>query len=278
MTTARQRRLGAELRKMREAAGLNAREAAAILGIDHTKISHMETARFGVSAERLRVLARTYGCADQEYVAALEAMATDRSKGWEQDYRETLPSFFLDLVELERRAKSLRTYQIAHLPGLTQTEDYARAIFELVYPPLTREEIEPRIAHRMRRAQVLDGDNAPTFSAVIHEAALRMRFGGAKLARRQLDHLLSVSERPNCILRVLTFEADGFAGSGQAVLLAGGPVPKLDTVHLDSAHGAILLDAETQLNSYRLLLAAMEERSLNQARSRDFIHKIAHAL
>ncbi|MFE3021446.1 helix-turn-helix domain-containing protein [Streptomyces sp. NPDC059256] len=278
MTTARQRRLGAELRKMREAAGLNAREAAAILGIDHTKISHMETARFGVSAERLRVLANTYGCSDNEYVAALVAMATDHEKGWQEEYRGILPAGFLDLVELERKARFLRTYQVAHLPGLMQTEDYARAIFEFGFPPLAPEDIDTRIAHRMKRAKVLDGDESPRFSAVIHEAALRMKFGGANTTRTQLKHLLCLSERPNCTIKVLAFSAEGFAGSGQAILMAGGPIPRLDTVHLDSTHGPLFLDAESQLNAYRDLLSAMEDRSLSEEKSRDIIRSIMHAL
>ncbi|WFB08555.1 helix-turn-helix transcriptional regulator [Streptomyces sp. LX-29] len=278
VTTARQRRLGAELRKMREAAGLNAREASTLLGIDHTRISHMETARFGIGSDRLRVLASNYGCTDQAYVDALIAMATERDKGWWEEYRGILPAGFLDLSELESRATFLRTYQIAHLPGLTQTEDYARAVFDFTFPRLSKEDAEARTAHRMKRAHVLDRRDGPKFTAVVHEAALRMRFGGRDLARKQLEHLLSLSERPNCTIRVLTFEADGFAGSGQAVLLAGGPLPQLDTVQLDSAHGALFLDAEAQLNAYRDLLSAVERRSLNARQSRDLIREIAHTL
>ncbi|MER7049025.1 helix-turn-helix domain-containing protein [Streptomyces jumonjinensis] len=278
VTTARQRRLGAELRKMREAAGINAREAASILGIDHTKISHMETARFGVGSGRLRALADAYRCTDREYVNALVAMATDRTKGWDEEYRGVLPAGFLDLTELERNATFLRTYQIAHLPGLAQTEDYARAVFEFGFPRMSAEDAEVRIAHRLRRAQILDAEDGPAFTAVVHEAALRMRFGGPELARKQLEHLLALSERPGCTIRVLTFEADGFAGSGQAVLLAGGPMPRLDTVHLDSAHGPLLLDAEAPLNAYRDLLAAMEDRSLSEKKSRDVIRGIARSL
>ncbi|MCC2280586.1 helix-turn-helix domain-containing protein [Streptomyces sp. ET3-23] len=276
--TARQRRLGAELRKMREAADLTAREAATLTGIDHTKISHMETARFGVSSDRLRTLASNYGCTDQAYVNALIAIATEREKGWWEEYRGKLPAGFLDLTELESKSTFLRTYQIAHLPGLTQTEDYARAVFDFVFPRLPKDDVDARIAHRMQRARILDRHNGPPFTAVIHEAALRMRFGGRQLARKQLDHLLALSERPNCTIRVLTFETNGFAGSGQAVLHAGGIVPQLDTIHLDSAHGALFLDADAQLSGYRELLTAMENSSLNEAESRDLISNITQSL
>lgn len=260
---------------MREAAGLNAREAAALIGIDHTKISHMETARFGVGPDRLRVLAGSYGCADQAYLKALVDMAAERDKGWWEEYRAVLPAGFLDITELEDKATYLRTYQIAHPPGLTQTEDYSRAVFSFTFPRLAKEDIEVRIAHRMRRAKILLDPDATEFTAIIHEAALRMRFGGSDVTRAQLLHLLELSERKNCKIRVLPFDADGFAGSGQAVLYAGGPVPQLDTVQLDSAHGALFLDAEAGLNTYRDLMSAMERRTLGVKKSRDLIRDIA---
>ncbi|MFC5722744.1 helix-turn-helix domain-containing protein [Streptomyces gamaensis] len=276
--TARQRRLGLELRKLREAAGLTARELASLMGIDHTKVSHMETARFGVGSDRLRALASHCGCTDHTYVNALIAMATEREKGWWEEYRGAIPTGFLDLSELEHKSTFLHTYQVTHLPGLTQTEEYARAVFEFTFPRLSKEQVENRISHRLKRAQILDRPHGPEFTAVIHEAALRMRFGGREMAREQLNHLLALSERPNCTIRVLTFEANGFAGSGQAVLHAGGSVPQLDTIHLDSAHGAFLLDAESELNAYRDLLAAMEKASLNVTQSRDLIRGIAQTL
>ncbi|MFT2016094.1 helix-turn-helix domain-containing protein [Streptomyces sp. 796.1] len=278
MTTARQRRLGAELRKMREAAGLNAREAATALGIDYTKVSHIETARTGVGSDRLRVLANSYGCTDEAYLQALISMATERDHGWWEEYRGMLPAGFLDLSELEAKAKGLRTYQIAHLPGLAQTEDYARAVFNFTFPRLEENHIDARIEHRMRRAHILDRKGGPHFSAVIHEAALRMKFGGTATTKAQLEHLLTLSERPNCTIRILTFDAGGFAGSGQAVLFAQGDVPQLDTVQIDSAHGADFLDAAAQLNTYRDLLTEVESRSLETAQSRDFIREIAHKL
>ncbi|HWM39170.1 MAG TPA: helix-turn-helix transcriptional regulator [Streptomyces sp.] len=277
-TTARQQRVGAELRKMREAAGFTSREAGARLGIDHTKISHMETARFGVSSQRVRLLASGYGCVDAPYVDALAEMASERGKGWWESYRGILPAGFLDLTELECRAAALCTYQIAHVPGLAQTEDYARAVFGLTFPRLTEDDVEARIAHRVRRAQMLEQEDAPGAVALIHEAALRMRFGGRDLARTQLAHLLKLSEHPKFTMRVIPFEADGFAGSGQAVLYASGSVEQLDTVQLDSAHGAIFLDAQAQLSAYRDLLAAMERRSLGVGRSRDLVREIAREL
>lgn len=278
VTTARQRRLGVELRRMRERAGYSAREAAAALGIDHTKISQMENARFGVSGKRVRVLASAYGCDDQAYVEALVLMAGERRKGWWERYRGTLPDGFLDVTEMEYHASSLTSYQIAHIPGVAQTEEYARAVFELTFPRLPEKSIEARIEHRGMRMQILDRADPPQFKALVHEAALRMRFGGRQVMRDQLSHLVKLTEHPAYTVRVLPFDADGCAGAGQAVLYASGPVRQLDTVHLDSAHGAVFLDGVAELRAYQSLLTAMERRSLGVKASRDFIKEIARQL
>jgi hypothetical protein len=105
-----------------------------------------------------------------------------------------------------------------------------------------------------------------------------MRFGGRDVARAQLEHLLELTERSNFALRVVPFESDGFAGSGQAVLYAGGPVPQLDTVHLDSMLEPVFLDAEEHLAVYRNMFSKMERRALSARSSRDFITGIIHDL
>src|ERR1044072_4612706 len=102
--TARQVRLGTELRRLREAAGLTAIEAAALLGANRAQMSHIESGLAGVSEERLRRLASHYACTDKEFIEALAAMATDRTRGWWEEYRGLLPTSFLDLSELEHHA------------------------------------------------------------------------------------------------------------------------------------------------------------------------------
>jgi transcriptional regulator with XRE-family HTH domain len=278
VTTARQRRLGAELRRLKEAAGYTSREAAPLLGVDHTKISQMETARFGVSGERVRALAHVYGCDDRNYVDALVKIAEDRTRGWWTEYRETLPADFLDIAELEHHCRSLRTYQIAHIPGLLQTEEHIKAIFSETHPPLAGIDLDRRIHHRVRRQAILDREWPPPYEAVIHEAALRMQFGGEKVARGQLEHLLTVSERDHVSIRVIPFGAGGFAGSGQSIFYAQGDVSELDTVQLDATHGVVFLDSPTQLRNYRTLLDRMQSKALPPQESRDLIRDIARQL
>lgn len=273
--TARQARLGAELRKMRERAGMTAREAATLVGSNPMQISHMEAGRSGVSEERTRRLASVYACDDTALIDALVAMAVERAKGgWWEEFRDLLTPGFLDLAELEHHATFTRAYQIAHIPGTLQTEDTVRAIFDFAAPALSGRELEARVQHRIRRRTIIERGSG-SHEALLHEAALRMRFGGRGVARAQLEHILEQSHRPNVSVRVIPFEAEGFAGSGASVLYAGGPVAQLDTAHLDGAHGTLFLDAEFQLKKYRALLDRMQGMSLAEDESRDFIRRIA---
>ncbi|MFD7028990.1 helix-turn-helix domain-containing protein [Streptomyces sp. NPDC059917] len=276
--TERQKRLGAELRRIRLAAGVSAESAAGLLGVDRTKVSAIEQGVRTISEDRLRSLACHCDCADEAYVDALVAMAQPRQRGWWERYRGALSAAVLDIAELESHATRMRCAHSVHVPGLLQTSDHALALFRFVVPPLPEKEIALRLAHRLERQQVLEGESAPAYVAVVHEAALRMQFGGRKVARAQLEHLAEASERDNIVVRVLPFEAGGFPGAGQTVNYLEGPVPRLDTVQVDSTHGPDFLHTEAQLSKYRAQLDWTERLSLTPEASRDFIHQLARQL
>ncbi|MEV0211071.1 helix-turn-helix transcriptional regulator [Streptomyces sp. NPDC050788] len=279
--TARQQRLGTELRKLREAAGLKGREAAALLGTDSAQVSQIEFGTAGVSEERVRRLAAHYACRDAELTDALVAMATDRTRGWWEEYRGHLPTSFLDLSELEHHASYRWDVDFLHVPGLLQTEAYARALFSYMNPDFPKDDLERWVEHRMRRKAILDStdstDSTP-YRAVIHEAALRIRVGDRAAARAQLTRILELSEADHIIVRVIPFDLDGFAGAGSSMVYAGGPVPQLDTVVRDGPHGTVFVDAEAQLGRFRTLFRRVETVSLEPARSRDFIERLAKEL
>ncbi|GGT09375.1 helix-turn-helix transcriptional regulator [Streptomyces atratus] len=273
--TERQKRLGAELRKMRVAAEASTVYAAGLLGIDRTKISNMEVGVRPIAPSRVRTLACNYACADPQYVDALAEMAEQRERGWWEQYRGTLPPGLLDIAELEWHATRIRTAQTVHLPGLLHTDEYARAVFGAVLPELSRLEIELRVAHRMERQQVLDRESPIDYVGYVHEAALRMQFGGRDATQAQLVHLCEMSEREHIEVRVIPVDRGAFPGAGHALLYAHGVVPQLDTVQLDSAHGPEFMHADAQLTKYRAHLDWMEDASLSTAASRDFIHAIS---
>jgi transcriptional regulator with XRE-family HTH domain len=276
--TNRQRRFGVELRRLREAAGMTTPEAAGLLGTDRTVISNVEAGRFGISEERLRRLASIYECDDEALIDALATMTGGRKTGWWEEYRGKIPPGFLDVSEIEHYAVRLRTAQTAHLPGLFQTEDYARAIFELVLPPLHRLEVELRVAHRLARQDDLVAKESVPYSGVIHEAALRMLPGGRDVTGAQLVHLLEESERDNVTFQVIPFAAGGFPMMGASILYAEGKTPLLDTVQMDAPTGAVFFDSPTQLSSFRRRLTAIEKVAMPREKSRDFIRSIAREI
>ncbi|MFG2023283.1 helix-turn-helix domain-containing protein [Streptomyces sp. NPDC048825] len=276
--TARRIRVATELRKLRERAGMTSTEAARQLGTSSGQLSNVETARFGVSAERIRAMASTYDCSDQAFVDALVSLASDRTRGWWEQYRGILPSGLLDLAELEHHATALRTAFTSHVPGLLQTSDHAREIFRHVIPAPTPPEVEHRVSYRIKRQDVLYRANPVPYRTVIHEAALRMKIGGPEVTGAQLRHLLDMSERDHITIRALPFDVGAFPGSGQSINYAYGLVPQLDTVQLDQFHGPVLLDAEAHLDKYRRLLDVVEAAALPPEKSRDFIHHLVQQL
>ncbi|MFE4664007.1 helix-turn-helix transcriptional regulator [Streptomyces sp. NPDC056716] len=271
--TVRQRRLAVELRRLREAAGLNAREAAALLGVGPAQITHIESALAGVSEKRLRRLASHYACTDERFIHALVAMATDRTRGWWEEYRGLLPTSFLDLSELNHHATFRRDVAILYVPGLLQTEQYARAVFASRVPQLAADELELRVRHRMV-GQVI----AIPYELVVHEAALRIRVSDRAASGAQLAKLLELSEAANVTVRVLPFDLDGFARAASTMTYIGGTVPELDTVVRDVPHGSAFIDSEAQLSAFRTRFRKVEAVALDPERSRDLIHRLAKEL
>jgi transcriptional regulator with XRE-family HTH domain len=266
-------RLGTELRRLREAAGLTAVQAAALLGANRVQMSHIESGQVGVSEERVRRLASHYACMDAEFIDALVVMATDRTRGWWEEYRGLLPTSFLDLSELNHHASFRRDVAILYVPGLLQTEDYARAVFSSRVPELTDEELELRVRHRMEGQRL-----TIPYELVIHEAALRIRVSDRAASRAQLAKLLELTGADNITVRVIPFDLDGFARAASTMTYVGGSVPKLDTVVRDVPHGSAFIDSEAQLSAFRTRFRKVEEVALDPTRSRDFINRLAKEL
>lgn len=273
----RQKRLGSELRRLRMGADMSAEFAAGLLGVDRGKISNIESGQRAISEERLRTLVCNCDCTDEKYIEALVELARP-SKGWWERYRGSLPHGLLDIAELEAASPRMRVWNTVHIPGLLQTSDHALAIFRVAIPPLPEHEIGLRLAHRAERQQSILGDKPARYVAIVHEAALRMRFGSREIARRQLTYLIEMSEHDNITVVVTPFDKGGFPGAGQTVLYAEGPVPQLDTVQVDNSHGPAFVYADGQLAKYRAQLDWLEDLALSPEESRDFIRDIAHHL
>ncbi|MFC5661698.1 helix-turn-helix domain-containing protein [Kitasatospora misakiensis] len=272
--TLRQQRLGFELRKLREKAGFSSTAAAARVGVAQAHMSRIEAGRYAVSAERVRAFAHAYMCGDEGLIDALAGMTGRRVRGWWEEYRDILPSGALDLAETEHHATAMRIASVIHIPGLLQIVDQVRALGSIAVPPLAPHEIEHRVSFRIKRQVVLYGQQAIPLTAIVHEAALRMGFGGPAVARAQLRHLIEASTRDNVSVLVIPFGAGTLPGSGQSIVYCSAAVPQLDTVQLDTYHGSEFLDAQAQLVKYQQVLDIMEACALSPAKSRDLIARI----
>ncbi|GAA1915301.1 helix-turn-helix transcriptional regulator [Streptomyces sodiiphilus] len=275
--TIRQRRLGAELRRLRERAELSATQAGELLGVSQSRVSNIESGGYAVSADRVRTMARTYGCADQPFVDALAGMTGGRTRGWWDEYREILPRGSLDLAEVEHHAEAIRLGTVIHMPGLLQTAAHARALMSHIVPALPPHEVEHRVSHRLKRQAILYADTPTPVTAIVHEAALHMGFGGAEVAKAQLEHLLDMSELPHIHLVVVPFGTSTFPSSGQGIIYYEGEVPRLDTVQIDTDHGPSFLDTEPHLLKYRQIVDRMEACAVEPSAAREVIHKVARS-
>ncbi|MFE4357244.1 helix-turn-helix domain-containing protein [Kitasatospora sp. NPDC056800] len=271
--TLRQRRLGTELRRMRERAGYGGSELGRIVGISPAQVTQMESGRIGISVNRLRTIAAACHCANPPLINALAETIGERGQGWWEEYRGSVSSHLLDIAELEDSAARLITYTITFVPGLLQTDAYAASVFARAIPPLPHHEVDVRLDFRMKRQQVIRAGRAP-YAAFIHEAALRMQFSGPKVLTEQLEALIKHSETSEVSIRAVPFDIESLPGPSENLIYAEGAVPELDSVQIDTTHNSLILDSPAPLASYREMLARMASVALSEEESRDFIRQI----
>ncbi|MCX4687709.1 helix-turn-helix transcriptional regulator [Kitasatospora purpeofusca] len=271
--TLRQRRLGAELRRMREASGLGGSQLARLLGVTPALVTQMENGKSAVSAERLREIAAASMCANESLVGALADMISQSDAGWWEAYGDGLPTDLLDVAAIEGHARRISTYSITFLPGLLQTSAYAASVFARAVPPLPSADVERRMAFRLQRQEAVRSGGTP-YVAFIHEAALRMQFSGPKVLADQLEALISGSEGPGVSIRVVPFDVEALPGPSENFVYTEGSVPELDTVQIDISFGCPLFDTPSDLSNYREVLVSVATVALSEAESRDFIRSV----
>ncbi|GAA2339639.1 helix-turn-helix domain-containing protein [Streptomyces violaceusniger] len=249
--TERQRRLGAELRRLREQAGLTLHEAGALIDMGRVHLTHVEGGRTAIPSDRLRRLCEGYGCTSVPFIEALVSLAEDKGKGWWSGYKGTMPAAVLDLAELESRAVGLRSYESLFIPGIFQSEDYTRAIFRVSDMVTNPSEIDRAVEFRMLRQAALTTEDPPTVHTVIHEAALHMRFGSSAVTRKQLLRLVELAELPHVTIQILPFTADGLPMVKTPFNLIASHGGILETIQLDHASQSMFLHDPDSVAQYR---------------------------
>ncbi|WP_406199276.1 helix-turn-helix domain-containing protein [Kitasatospora sp. NBC_01560] len=282
----RQKRFGAELRRLREAAGLAVKDAGATIGMGGPQLSHIEAARTGLDPARLTTLLGTYGCTDETYMAILHELGASDGKGWWTEFKGKVPTLALDLAEVENRAVSLASYDTLYIPGLLQLPAYTEAIYEHSYRERTWD-VGTAVRFRMERQRILTDGKSRQFRFVVHEAALRMRFAGDMAMRAQLLHLLDMAELPNVTIQVLPFTAPKHGPLSASFLFCDPGCSDLSTIILAGPKRAEHLGDPVDITDYAqafqqlsdiALPAIAEGRSLRELPSRDSWGLLQHLL
>ena len=276
--TVRRRRLGSELRHLREFAGLTCEQAADHLGCSASKISRLETARVPARPADVLTLCVLYR-ASEEQIAALVALAREsKTEGWWQRFDGVLPDWFGTFVGLEAEAAIIRTYEIQLVPGLLQTEDYARALFEnadLGGP----ESVEANVSIRRSRQQILYGDNPPQYWSVLSEAALNRLVGGPAVMREQLFYLTEISELRNVTIQVIREDAGAHPGMVTPFVILGFPDrADPEVTFVDYLTGALYLEKREEVDRFNLAFNHLVAAAISPQQSVDHIRTTAKQL
>lgn len=248
--TERQRRLGVELRKLRENAGLNLIEAAALIGMGRPQLTHIEAGRTGISTERLRDLVYKYGNTSAPYVDELVRMSESSGKGWWSGYRKSMHQRALDLAELENHATSIAGYETLVVPGLLQTEAYMRALFRDSLTDATPDDVDTLVRFRLDRQRILTSSQPTHLHVVIHEAALRVVVGSSHIMREQLSHLLTAARLPNLTIQVRPFDAGAAPWISASFSIVHPGTPGLETVAVEHPSAQLKLSDQASITQY----------------------------
>jgi hypothetical protein len=251
--------LGGHLRRMRESAGISRADAGWQIRSSESKVSRMELGRVGFKERDVADLLKLYGLTDErEKERLMELARAANNPGWWSRYGDVMPAWFSNYVGLEVAAKLIRTYEVLFVPGLLQTENYARAVVQFGKTYLPQEEIDQRVALRVTRQQILTRANPVKLWVVIDEAVLHRPVGGREAMCEQIEHLIKMTKLPNLTLQVMPFSSVGYPSAGGAFSILRFPEGDLpDVVYIEHAASALYLDKVEDLDEYAAIMDAL---------------------
>ena len=278
--TVRRLQLGARLRSLRLAKGVTRDKAGYEIRASESKISRMELGRVSFKERDVVDLLKLYGVEDPGERERLLTLAREaNTPGWWHSYGDVLSTWFQNYLDLEQAAELIRTYEIQFVPGLLQTDAYARAVITLGHGTATAEEIDRRADLRMARKQMLQRDESPRLWAVLDEAVLRRPIGGKEVLREQIESLLAMCAQPSVRLHVIPFESGGHAAAGGAFSILRFPYPDMpDVVYLEHLTSGLYLDKREDVDQYAAAMGRLTIEAEPPARTPDLLRKALHDL
>jgi transcriptional regulator with XRE-family HTH domain len=261
--TVRRRRLALELRRLREVARLTCEEVAEHLECSASKISRVETGRVSVSPRDVRDMLKLYGVPEQQRDSLVQLSRDSRQKGWWHAYGEINPKL-ATYVGLESAASEIRVYEVNLIPGLLQTEEYARTMIRSGTMNGNLADVDRMVALRMARQPALTRNDPPMLWTVVDEAALRRRVGGTELMRSQLEHVLELSSLKNVAMQVIPFGAGAHPAMGRPFVILVFPERiDPDVVYLEDLTSALYLEDVDEVDRYNVFFNQLRATALS---------------
>jgi transcriptional regulator with XRE-family HTH domain len=275
-STVRRLQLGARLRALRLARGLSRDQAGYAIRASESKISRMELGRVGFKERDVTDLLILYGIDDDVEHARLLALTREaNAPSWWQPYGDVLDSWFQNYLDLEQAAELIRTYEVQFVPGLLQTDAYARAVIRLGHDNAADDEIDRRARLRMARKQLLQREDGPRLWAVIDEAVLRRPIGGYPVLREQIESLLEFGNTTRARLQVMPFDSGGHAASGGAFSILRFPHAELpDVVYIEHLTSGLYLDKREDVDLYAAAINRLFVDAEPPARTPEILRQI----
>ena len=273
--TLRRRELGFLLRQLRVDRGLSIEQVTERAMFSPTKLSRLETGRVGASPRDIRDLCIVYEITEAAERERLTTLAREgKQRAWWQQFDPPYATY----IGLEAEAASIREFNTSVMPGLLQSQDYARAIFESGEPPLDPSALQQRIDARTRRQDVLEKNDAPSFHCIVDEAALRRPIGGPAVMRAQLARIIETVGTSDVTFRVVPFAAGAHPAldSNFSILEFGESVVN-DVVYVEGAVGNIYLEGAGDLERYDRIFSRLQSIALNQEDSVAMLAKVSES-
>jgi transcriptional regulator with XRE-family HTH domain len=267
--------VGAHLRRLREASGISREKAGYAIRGSHSKISRLELGRSSVKLRDIADLLSLYGIRDEAERSALLALAEQSNEpGWWDEFKDVTPEWFEPYLGLEQGAAMIRGYDVQFVPGLLQTEQYARSVIRFGHPDLPTAQAERRVTLRMRRQEILERHDPPRLWMIVDEGALRRQIGDPATMRGQFEHLISLARRPRVTLQVMPFASGHPLGGGPITLLRFAEDELDDVVYLEQLAHAIYVTKPAELAPYWHFMNQLGVRALPPDESVEMIERM----
>ncbi|MGC5031845.1 helix-turn-helix domain-containing protein [Micromonospora sp. DT229] len=278
--TVRLRRLAAELRGLRTAAGLTRDEVSEQTGINPATLYRIETAKVRPQRRTLMAMLDKYGVTDEDKRSELIALSRQAAQlGWLQAYESELPELYTTYISFEAEARSVRNYESLFVPGLLQTDNYARAVIRGVLPLATDADVQARVEARMQRQESLRKTEPLHLWAILDEAVLHRLTGGPAVMAEQLDALASAAGQPQVTLQVIPFASGAHAGMPGSFVVMDFPDPADPAlVYVDSMAGDLFLEREADVRRYTSTFEHLRATALDPTSSIKLIQEHAAAI